>query len=114
MARFGESRVPHDIMSDEDKWLKFFTKTQLLGIGIAAGIGFLCFKGLSLLGLTMLGIIVMILLIGVGAVIVMFKMPATRYLQGGGLFLWEIIMINIYRKATKCIYVRNYDDSIEE
>lgn len=113
MAGFGESRVPHDILSDEDKWFKFFTKVQLLGIAVFAFIGFIFFKGLSLLGFTMAGIGCLIICTGIGALLMMVRMPNSRYLTGGGSYIWEIITILIYRKAVKCIYVRNYE-SLEE
>lgn len=107
MAGFGEARVPHDILSDEDKWLKYFTKTQLLGIGIFAIIGFVLFRIFSFMGLSMVGLAMMLIMVLIGAAIMMVTIPVCNYLMGGGSYLWEVIVLLIYRKATQCTYVKN-------
>ena len=107
MAGFGEARVPHDILSDEDKWLKYFTKTQLLGISIFAVIGFFLFRVFATIGLSMVGVGIMLIIVLIGAAIMMVTVPIKNYLMGGGLYLWEVVILLIYRKATKCTYVKN-------
>lgn len=110
MAGFGESRVPHDILSDEDKWFKFFTKVQLLGIAIFCVIGFFIYKALAFMGAGIVGIVIALIIVAIGAVLVLVRMPNSRYLMGGGLFLWEIILLKLNRRIQQCVYVRNYDD----
>lgn len=110
MAGFGESRVPHDILSDEDKWLKFFTKVQLLGLAIFGMVGFVIGKWLFSIGFGKFGIIIGMVIVAVGAILFMVKIPTARYLMGGGLYLWEIVALRINRQIKKCVYIRNYDD----
>lgn len=109
-------RVTYEIpaeFSDEDRWLKFFTKPQALCLSASVLISILLTKMLALISLTVIGIIIGILLVIATLIITMGKMPEANYLRGGGLYFDTILARKFIRKKKRCIYVKGYGESVE-
>ncbi len=110
MAQLGNYKIPKQF-KDEDRWFKFFTKKQLLilGIGIALSMAVLAIT--SAIHLTGIGIICLVLNLAVSACLAFVPMPADRYLLGGGYPLLTIVLrlINKYLIEPKVLYVKNYE-----
>lgn len=113
MAVSGSYKVPAPL-KDEDKWFKFFTKSQLLSIGVAVLIGFQILVFFGKHGLVPVGLaICLLIVIGVG-VCVMVRIPPDKYLIGGGEYI-AVILFRIIRKKlpkNKVLYIKNYNDEL--
>ncbi len=105
----GVYSIPREL-KDEDKWLKFFTKTQLMIFGIGVLIVILFGLVLMPLGayhlLTVLGVIILTIF----GILAFVPMPPSRYLYGGGFPLY-VIVLRILNKmiSKKKLYLKNYD-----
>ncbi len=105
----GTYNIPRPL-KDEDKWLKFFTKTQLLIVGI--GIIIAALFGLILwpIGANHIAVVIAVIIIALSAVLAFFPMPPDKYLYGGGYPLYIIalrVVVKMFSK--KKIYIKNYD-----
>ena len=107
----GKYKIPRP-MQDEDKWFKYFTKRQLIYVGIAlvvmARLIFWVKDYQSFIQIPVLtiGCIVVI----VSTVFGMINMPDDRYLWGGGTSLEKLTVRLVRRKmrSNRVLYVRNY------
>ena len=111
MASLGTYKVPA-ALKDEDKWFKFFTKAQLICIAVAVvlGVGILVF--FSRLGLVAIGLALCLIVIIAVGVCVMIRIPADKYLMGGGEYI-VVILFRLIRKRlpkNRVIYIKNYDE----
>lgn len=110
----------HPVMSelkDEDKWLKYFTRKQLIyyGVAIALGVGVTVILH-NLFHAEAVGFVVIIVNIAL-AIILQLKIPESgdKYIIGGGMPL-QMILIRMLKKSlpkNRVIYVKNYTASIE-
>ncbi len=107
----GKYKIPRP-MQDEDKWFRYFTKRQLIYVGISLVImARLIFwvkdyKPFIQIPVLTLGCIVVI----VSTVFGMVNMPDDRYLWGGGTSL-EKLAVRLFRRklrSNRVLYVRNY------
>lgn len=104
----GQYRRPPELR-DEDKWFKFFTKTQLLGVGIALLIAGYLLIFFSTHGLFAIGFGLAFIIMLFAIIIMMFQMPKEKYLLGGGEEL-RTLLFRIIRKRlrkNRKIYVNN-------
>lgn len=110
-SSLGRYKIPRP-MQDEDKWFKYFTKHQLVYVGVSLVIIarlILWVKSSSSLvqiPVLTLGSIVVILSIAFGVL----TMPDDKYLWGGGTKV-ETLVVRLVRKRLKgnrVLYVRNY------
>lgn len=105
----GVYKIPKPF-KDEDLWFKFFTKTQLIALGIALMVGAVPLIGLAKIGLFPLGLIFFLLIVGGTAACFMFNMPEDKYLLGGGEKIATIVFRLLRKKIFgRVIYVKNYD-----
>lgn len=114
MASLGRYRIPKEF-KDEDKWFKFFTKKQLLYIGIAGGLSAVAIVIAVKLNILPVGIVIAELLM-IGAIVIAFvKVPKDKYMIGGGLPVRVILLRLIGKnlKANKKLYVRGVNDQNE-
>lgn len=102
--------VPSEF-SDEDKWLKYFSKRDL---GILIATGFLTVILYKITGYLfrnpLIGAIIGLLIMAVCVGISMIKLPDTLYLSGGGQSILIVLLKRLIRKKNKIIYVRGYDE----
>lgn len=112
MAQIGRYKIPRPF-KDEDRWFKFFTKDQLLWIGLALIISFrlvtwVMYSSKVVLFITLVGCVVFVI---ATAVIAMCSMPTDKYLWGGGIPLKKLVVRLIRKrlKANRQLYVKNYN-----
>lgn len=105
----GSYRIP-DEFKDEDKYFKFFTKTQLLALLVALGVGIGFLALFSSIGLMPVGLTLLILVVLSAGACVMFPIPEDKYLIGGGEKLYVVVVRVINKKLpmNKVIFVKNY------
>lgn len=111
----GKYKVPKPIQ-DEDLWIKYFTKTQLLALVVATTVGFGIIRLTYRIHLVMIGVILAILLIIATLLATMAVMPKEKYLFGGGCTIWRIGYRIIRRKlfpSNKVIYTSTQEDESE-
>ncbi|AOZ97833.1 PrgI family protein [Butyrivibrio hungatei] len=105
----GTYDIPREL-KDEDKWFKFFTKTQLfifgIGLLIAAFFAFIFVP----MGLIPVAIVIAVITLSIAGVLAFFPMPNSKYLYGGGYPLY-IIVLRLLTKffGKKKLYLKNYD-----
>lgn len=108
MSQIGRYRVP-DELKDEDLWFRFFTKRQL-AIFIAVLLADWGILNITrLMHLTVVGILISIGLLVITGILVFIKMPANRYLHGGGIGLDRLIARILVKKCipgNKVIYTQ--------
>ena len=114
MPANGTYRVPREF-KDEDKWFRFFTKTQLLIVGVGAGISAVIFFIFSLLELFVPALIITVIVMALSGLLAFLPMPNNKYMYGGGYPVYVIVLrlVNKLFIAEKCIYVK-YDESEED
>ena len=109
----GTFKIPMDA-KDEDKWLKFFTKSQLAVIVIVAVIDFGIIKLTQALGATPIGVFIAIVLMIAACIITLFKVPESSHVIGAGNNIGKIIVrMLIHWKIYKKVYIRGYGN-VEE
>ena len=110
MAELGTYSIPKEY-KDEDKWFRFFTKKQLLHVGVGCGIGLMLFAFMTSIGISALGIALAEICIIISAIVAFIKMPTEKYLVGGGYNLSTIIYRLILKRLprNKVIYIKNYN-----
>ena len=109
MDRIGSYKVPAKF-KDEDKWFKFFTKTQLAVVLIALVVGIQQLMFFISVDLLVIGIVLLILILLVTGVCTFISMPQDKYLMGGGKKLGVILLLLIRKKLKpyRVIFVKNY------
>lgn len=80
---FGTYRVPREF-KDEDRWFRFFTKTQLLIVGVGVAICAIVFIIFSLIGLFIPALIISVIVLCIAGLLAFLPMPNNKYLYGGG------------------------------
>ena len=106
MGELGKYRVPREL-KDEDKWFKFFTKKQLLVAAVVLFIDAWIVVISNRLKMIVVGIVIALFIAIMTAIILVGKMPAKRYIHGGGLGFDALIMRVLKRKCLKknrCIF----------
>ncbi len=108
MSQIGQYRVP-DELKDEDLWFRFFTKRQLAIFIAVFLIDWGILKITGLMHLNVVGVLVSIGLLVITGILVFFKMPANRYLLGGGIGLDKLLARILIKKCisgNKVIYTQ--------
>ncbi len=110
MASVGTHKVPRE-NKDEDKWFRFFTKIQLLGIAVGLLVGYIIVRFFQKFGLTVVGVFIALVNLIVIGVVMMFSIPPSKYLLGSGNPIYVILMrLLAHKMKHKNIYVRNYGE----
>lgn len=100
MSQIGRYKIPKEF-KDEDKWFKFFTKRQLIYVGVAIAIAFFIGRFFYGLGLLPVGISLAFVVVVIAMVVSMGTMPLDKYLWGGGFSFENIITRLINKKFIK-------------
>ena len=87
---FGTYKVPREF-KDEDRWFRFFTKTQLLIMGVGAGISAAFFLLFSIIGLFVPALILTVIIMALAGLLAFLPMPNNKYLYGGGFPIYVIV-----------------------
>ena len=107
MAAIGTYRVPREF-KDEDRWFRFFTKTQLLIVGIGLGICAVIFLIFSIFGLFIPALILSVVVLAIAGLLAFLPMPDNKYMYGGGYPVYVIALRLINKKflAKKIVYTK--------
>lgn len=107
MAQIGVYRVPREF-KDEDRWFRFFTKTQLLIMGVGVGICAILFLMFSLVGMFIPALILSVVVLSVAGLLAFLPMPDNKYMYGGGYPVYVIAKRLINKKfiTKKQVYVK--------
>ena len=111
MASLGNYTIPKEL-KDEDKWFRFFTKTQLLHIGAAALIDLGIISFFRLIKVPYVSIILSEIVMICAVIVAFVPVPTDRFMIGGGYSL-RAIMVRLVRKKfrkNRVIYVKGYDE----
>lgn len=103
----GRYRIPKE-MQDEDKWFKFFTKTQLLYVGVGALVSALLIFLTVKLHILPVGLILAEFIMVIAIVVAFVKIPKSRYLIGGGLPI-RVLLVRLIEKnlpQNKKLYIK--------
>lgn len=98
---------------DEDKWFKFFNKSNLLVLACCEGVVGMGFKTMQFFGLhgqipyLVVGEVVTAIL----TALTMIPISESMYLKGGGQTVATILIKKTYRKMNKVLYVKGYGKS---
>ena len=106
-ATLGTYSIPKEF-KDEDKWFRFFTKTQLMYIGAGLLLGIGALKITYSLGILPLGVILCEIFLEMAAILSFLVIPSDRYLIGGGYPL-RLILARLVKKRMstgRVIYVK--------
>lgn len=104
----GTYRVPREF-KDEDRWFRFFTKTQLLIVGIGLAISVILFLIMSPFHMVIPALIISVIVLTICGLLAFLPMPTNKYLYGGGYPIY-VIVLRLYRKvfvAKKVVYTKN-------
>lgn len=96
----GKYKVPRELQ-DEDRWFKWWTKSQLAIFIVAGIIDFGVISLFAALHIVVVGIVLAILILIFAAAIVYIKMPRSRHTHGGGMGFDTLFMRIIRRKSSK-------------
>lgn len=115
MARAGKYKIPKPF-KDEDIWLRWFTKEQLLYIAVAALLSAGVIYLFYMIRLTLIGATIAVILMFAGFAIPRFNMPDDKYLLGGGMPLKVVIGRIIVKKFVekKKLYVTDFNVAEDE
>lgn len=94
--------------TDDDKWLKYFTKKSLLALLLSGMVAYGIVLVARLFGALIPGIIIGGLLVVLVTGSTMVPYPETEYMKGGGLTFDVLLARRIIRKMNRCIYVKGY------
>lgn len=112
MSQIGQYRVPEEL-KDEDLWFRFFTKRQLAIFIVVFLADWGIFKITRLMHLTVVGVLISIGFLVLTGILVFIKMPANRYLHGGGIGLDKLLARILIKKCipgNKVIYTQMEKD----
>lgn len=106
----GTYKIP-DALKDEDKWFKFFTKTQCGAMICALVSGLMLLAFFSKLHLFPVGLALLVVDICCVGVAVMVRIPEEHYLMGAGELIGTVVLRVIKKRMSKnrVIYIKNYD-----
>lgn len=112
--KIGKYKTPRKF-TDEDKWFRWFTKKQVLYIGISLSLAFAIFAVMQACKLTLIGAMIAVILVFAGFGIPRFDMPSDKYLLGGGMPLELIIKRILIKKfiQKKKIYITDHTKAEE-
>lgn len=100
-------QIPSEF-TDEDRWFKFFTKTTMKYLIAGLVITYLLFKLFGLIGFSLIGVTIG-LVITIGLVfIASYPIPETQYIKGANLTIVRILKRRLIRYFNRCIYVKGY------
>jgi len=104
----GTYRVPREF-KDEDKWFRFFTKIQLLIVGIGVGICILLFIILSPFKLYIPALILSVIVMSLSGLLAFLPMPQNKYMYGGGFPIYKIVLriVNKWLLSERVVYVKD-------
>lgn len=109
----GKARIP-DEFKDEDKWLRFFSKRQVIVTVAFLVVGIILSIIFFQIGIPFIGLSIIVLFTFVGFAIVTFKVPDSKYLFCGGSYLY-VLLARIIRKRlpwNRKLYVKNVRSNI--
>ena len=110
----GTHKVPKETKEATLKWGKFFSTGQMLVLILTVILDYGIYKGLNKIGLHWVAIFIDLAITAFVLIVIMGKMPPSKYLLGAGLPFWRIILqVLIHKKIHNCIYVRGYSDTEE-
>ncbi len=105
-----EHETPGDLLKNEEKWFKYLSVKNLLAICIASIPGIVIFLILKGLGHPLVGALVWAVLGLIAYLLTAIVLPPQVYpYTGGGQYLYAIILRRVFRKLTRCTYIKNYD-----
>lgn len=108
MAAVGTHKIPRE-NKNESRWFKFFTIGQLLALIIQAMIDVGLYKVFSAMKAPVVGIFVAMLLTIVVGIIVMGRMPYSKYQLASGQPFYIILTRMVMHKIIhRYLYLRNY------
>ena len=104
---YGTYRVPREF-KDEDKWFRFFTKSQLFIVGIGVGICAILFFVFSLIGLFIPALILSVIVLTISGLLAFLPMPNNKYMYGGGYPIYVIVkrLVNKLFISKKIVYTK--------
>lgn len=109
MASVGTHKVPRE-NKNESRWFKFFTIGQLVVLLLQGIIDVGIVKMAASFGLTVVGVFIALFLSIIVGVIVMGRMPYSRYLLACGQPFYILLFRMVaHRILHKYLYMRNYD-----
>lgn len=94
--------------SDEIKWFKFFSMRSLIVLLGTAAPGVLFIRLFGSAGITLYLIVFWVLVTGCVTACTMFRLPASRWVSGGGEYIDQILIKRLIRKRKRCLYIRGY------
>jgi len=97
--------------SDEIKWLKFFhtRSIKMLAITVTPGIVIARFLHSFRVLLVFIAFWALLVIILTGST--MIKMPASRWLNGGGQYFDQLALKKFIRSKERCLYVKGYNQT---
>lgn len=114
MASVGTHKVPKET-KNESRWFKFFTLGQLIACGAVLMLDVGIVKFFSGFGIAIVGVFFAFAISLIMGVIIMARMPYSKYLLGAGLPIYIIVLRLILHKIIhKYLYLRNYDSEGNE
>ncbi len=109
MASVGTHKIPRE-NKNESRWFKFFTMGQLVALMAQGVVDVGYFKLFSALGVPIVGIFIALMITIIVAIIVMGKMPYSKYQLAAGQPFYIILMrMVMHRIIHKHLYLRNYE-----
>ncbi len=112
MASLGNYTIPKPL-KDEDKWFRFFTKTQLLYVGVAAFIDMGIIAFFRAVHIPYVSIVLSEAVMIAALILAFVSVPTDRFMIGGGYSL-RAIAVRLVRKRfrrNKVLYVKGYDEN---
>ena len=109
----GTFKIPMDA-KDEDKWLKFFNKSQLIVIIIVTALADGIVKFCQMLGIMPIGIFIAAILMITACIITLCKVPESSHVIGAGNNIGKVLIrMLLHRKIYSKVYIRGYGN-VEE
>ena len=108
MASTGTHKIPKET-KNESRWFKYFTTGQLVACGVVLLLDVGIVKLFMGIGLSIIGVFFAMAISIVLGLIIMAKMPYSKYMLACGQPLYVIVMRLFFHKYThKYLYLRNY------
>ncbi len=111
----GTYQIPKEF-KDEDKWFRFFTKTQLAYMVVAGILSFPVLALMHAVHLTYLGIFISVVFFMIAIVMAFVPIPTSKYMFGGGYRMSHIVARLIWKFILgrgKDLYIKNYKEEVE-
>lgn len=94
--------------SEETRWFKFLSQRSLVVMLVVAAPGFVFLKLFSSMGLTVQYIVLWAFAVLFITALTMVKMPNTRWMEGGGEYIDQLLLKRTIRKKNRCLYIKGY------